>query len=411
MTTTVPWPRRVRRGRLVALQAAAGCAAAGGALGGAGGGVLAGAGVLLTGLTLLRVRGRTAGGHLVRWLRRGTFDAPAPAPAPRYRAGSDPAEAVRADGTPHDRGPEHLGLAGLLFPALEVTSVPDRNGPPVGVACDGRGFAAVLRLPDGVHPGLPAGLLATWLRNDPVRPAAVQLLVEQHGLPSWDLRQRFEPAMAYRQLPARRHLVAVRAWLVLRYEPWEAPEAAERRGGGAVGARAATVAATARLRARLARAGAPAEPLDAAAVQALLREVGDPEGSGQVTPECWAGASMTHCTAVADVRSADDWSRLLAAVAESQAERAVIAATVAPGDLSGCGDGGEAVVEVRTAVRLVSPLDQRAARARDLLVRESGVAGLVTGGQEDGLVATLPLGVPGRSLVETTGFAVGMGER
>ncbi|MBQ1160596.1 hypothetical protein KBZ21_21250, partial [Streptomyces sp. A73] len=227
----------------------------------------------------------------------------------------------------------------------------------------------------------------------------------------WDPRPRFEPARASRQLPARRHLVAVRAWLVLRYESWEAPEAAEHRGGGAVGARAATVAATARLRARLARAGAPAEPLDAAAVQALLREVGDPEGSGQVTPECWAGASMTHCTAVADVRSADDWSGLLTAVAESQAERAVVAATVAPGDSSACGDGDEPVVEVRTAVRLVSPLAQRAALARDLLVRESGAAGLLPDGQEDGLVATLPLGVPGRSLVETTGFSVGMGER
>ncbi|MFE9338233.1 type VII secretion protein EccE [Streptomyces sp. NPDC007063] len=405
MTTTVPWPRRVRRGRLVALQAGAGCAAAGGALDGAGGYALTGAGVLVAALTVLRVRGRTAGGHLVWWLRRGAFAAP----APRQRARPD--DTARLDGAPPDRDPERLGLAGSLFPALEITPVTNRNGPAVGVVCDGRGFAAVLRLPAGVHPGLPVGLLANWLRTDPVRPAAAQLLVEQHGLPSWDVEQHFEPTTAYRQLPAQRHVVAVSSWLVLRYELWEAPEAAERRGGGAVGARVATAAATARLRAVLAQADVPTGPLGADAVQALLREVGDPEGNGRATPGCWAGAAATHCTAVADIRSADGWRNLLVALAESGAERVVAAATVSLSGPAATEHGDEPVTEVRTAVRWVSPLAQRAARACDRLVHESGLAQPLTGNQEDGVVATLPLACPGRSLVETTGFAVGMGER
>lgn len=389
MSTAVPLPGRRTarwgRGRIVALEAAAGCAAAGVAFGGTGGYALTGVGAASAALALLRWRGRTASGHLVRRLRRGAFSA-----------------GVRTPPGGQAREAAELGLAGGLFPALEVTEYEDRNGPGahIGVLCDGRGFAAVLELPPGAYPELPVGALAEWLDADPARPAAAQLLIEQHGLPPWDFHQRFSPTLAYRQLPAARRPVALRSWLVLRYEPWEAPEAAAARGGGAQGARAAVVAATARLRARLAVLRVATTALDGDGVRGLLLHLGDQEAGGRETADAWEGTSATHCLLGAALTGPGDWRDLVGAVSVSGTDRAVVGATVTrePG-------AGEA--EVRCAVRLVSSLSQHVTAERERLLAGPATHAL-TGRQTAGLVATLPLAHPARSLVEATGFATGV---
>ncbi|OEU96379.1 type VII secretion protein EccE [Streptomyces oceani] len=368
------------RGRVIALETAVGCVAAGVAYAGAGGYLLAAAGAAIGALTLLRWGGRTASGHLVRWLRGQAFAA-----VPTGAA---------------DAAVDDFGLAGALLPELEVTEVTNRNGPAVGVLGDGRGFAAVLELPSGFYPDLPAEVLGRWLAEDPARPATAQLLVEQHGLPSWDFHQRFEPTLAYRQLSTYAPPLAVRTWLVVRYEPWEAPEAAASRGGGAAGARAAVVAATARLQARLRSLGVTSQPLGGDRVRTLLKQLGSPNGTGRALADSWAEDTATHCLLTADIGSTEDWRGLMGRAASCGVDRLVMGATFSRED-------GE--LEMRCAVRLVSSLGQRAAVARDHISGE-GSARPMTGSQEAGLLATLPVSYPSRSLVAATGFATGVGE-
>lgn len=390
MTTTAATARAARRrllpsrGRLVAVQAALACAATGVAHGGPWGHALTAAGGVLLVLALLRRRGQWGDQRVRQALAREAFSvAPAGATArPR------PAE-------------EDLGLVHALLPALDVRAVADRNGPDVGVLADGRGHAAVLEFPGGVLPSLPAGLIADWLAEDRARPAAAQLLVEQFGLPPWDFHYRYQPTVAYRQLPAGRRPVAVRSWLVVRYEPWEAPEAAERRGGGAAGAGAAVVAATARLRARLAAQGAEATPLGPEAARALLRQIGDASGQGRALHDSWAGNTATHCTVTVSLRSQADWTRLLSGLSGCAAERVVAATTLTR-------EGQD--VRLRSAVRLVSSVAQHAAAERDRLV-QAGLVGPSAADQAAGLLATLPVAHPARTLVEATGFAMTAGDR
>ncbi|MDT0344216.1 type VII secretion protein EccE [Streptomyces litchfieldiae] len=360
------------RGLLVGAQTGLGCAAAGVAWGGAAGWTLTGAGAAVLAAALLRAD---------RPLReRATRAALTPA--------APPAPAGAADAT------NGLGLARALLPALDVVEVPHRNGT-LGVLADGRGHAAVLALPGDALPSLPAGLLGDWLDGDPARPAAAQLLVEQFGVPPWDIHYGYQPTVAYRQLPTGGRPLAVRAHLVVRHEPFEAPEAAERRGGGTAGARAAVAAATARLRARLAATGTPSTPLSAAALRDLLRSTGDSSPDGRALPGSWAGGAATHCTLTARVGSGADWSGLLYALTACTADRVLASATVTR-------EGG--ALRVRAAVRVVSTLAQAAAAERDRLVA-ANVTGPPVADQVAGLLATLPLAHPSRSLAEATGFA------
>ncbi|WP_129837681.1 type VII secretion protein EccE [Streptomyces sp. RFCAC02] len=372
---------RVGRGRLLAVESGAGALIAGVALGGGARCALIAAGAVVIVVALLR-RGGTFADRLL--LDRLGRDALAPASGTRR--------------VPEDGGEEGLGLAHALIPVLDVTEFADRNlspgAPGLGVLSDGRGCAAVLAFPGGTLPDLPAEQVRAWLAADPARPAAAQLVVEQFGLPPWDLQHGYGPTVAYRQLPGGPRPVAVRAWLVLRYEPFGASEAAERRGGGTAGARAATAAATARLRARLAAAGAPTTPLGAADLRDLLRQLGDAAGEGRVSPTGWAGVDATHCSMAVRVASRAEWSRLLSGLAGCAAERVVTAATLTA-------DGPR--LRVVTAVRVVSMMAQHAVAERERLLRAGVVPDLPTD-QRAGLLATLPVAHPFRPLVETTGL-------
>ncbi|UCM89402.1 type VII secretion protein EccE [Streptomyces marincola] len=368
---------RLGRGRLVALQAALGCLLAGAAYHDSGpwGYAVAAAGALLAACALLRRRGGWADQRLLERVRHRSLAAPPHAAPPRDAA-------------------DDLGVAHAVLPALDVSEVADRNGYDLGVLADGRGFAAVVEFPGGAVPSVPAGPVAQWLADDPAGPAAAQLVVEQFGVPPWDFHYRYQPTICYRQLPAGGRPVAVRSWLVVRHEPLEAPEAADRRGGGAAGARAAVAAATARLRARLAAAGVPTTPLNAEALRDLLRQTGDTAGEGKALAGSWAGAAATHCTLTARVAGQADWARLLGGLAACTADRVVTAAT-----LTREGTG----LRVQAAVRVVSTLAQHAASERDRLVR-SGLVGPPAADQAAGLLATLPVAHPSRSLVEAAGF-------
>ncbi|MDT0446373.1 type VII secretion protein EccE [Streptomyces johnsoniae] len=377
----------------MAVEVGLGGVAAGLALRGTWGHVLAGAGVLLAVLPLVRIRGEWADRRLLARLRRGRL---AVTPPPGERA-------------------EGLGVAQTLLPALTVREVADRNVPGrhgLGVVSDGRGHAAVAAFPAGTLPALPAEIVARWLAEDPARPAAAQVIVEQFGVPSWDFHHGFRPTVVYRQLPAGGCPVAVRSWLVVRYEPFDAPEAALRRGGGEDGAQAAVAAAAARLRALLAAHGAPTTVLGAVATRQLLRQLGDVEANGAALSSTWASAAATHATLTASVTSQHDWHRLLAGLGGCTADRVVAAATLtlgAPTRPAGPG-GGRPELRVRAAVRVVSPLAQHATAQRDRLAA-AGVTGASAADQAAGLLATLPLAHPARPLDEATGFATTGGTR
>lgn len=390
-------PRRVRgdhlrfgRGRLVAVQTGiagvvAGLAARGAA--GAWGYLLVGAGALLVLGALARFRGQWADRRVLARLRRGRLPVTAP------------------PGTPT----ENLGVARSLLPALTVTEFADRNLPRgrghpsgsrrpargLGVLADGRGHATIAAFPGGVLPGLPAETVARWLARDPARPAAAQVVVEQFGVPSWDFHHRFRPTVVYRQLHPTGCPVAVRSWLVVRYEPLDAPEATARRGGGEDGARSAVASATVRLRAELAAQGAPTTPLGAAESRQLLRRLGDPDPDGRPRSSTWSSAGATHTTLTAHVASQDDWHRLLTGLGACTADRVVAVATLTA-------DGP--ALRVRAAVRVVSPLAEHATTQRDRL-RAVDVTGPPAADQAAGLLATLPLAYPSRPLDEATGFA------
>ncbi|MFW6725087.1 type VII secretion protein EccE [Streptomyces sp. MAR4 CNY-716] len=355
------------RGRWVAAQTGLGVLAAGAGAAGPAGYGLAGAGATLALGALARRRRTWAVGHPLDRLRHRRPSVAA-LPGARRRAAS-------------------LGVVHTLLPALDVTGFADRNlpgGQGLGVLSDGHGHATVAAFPGNALPALPVGIVARWLADDPARPAAAQLVVEQFGVPSWDVHSSYQPTVAYRQLPYGGRRVAVRSWLVVRYEPLAAPVAAARRGGGTSGAHAAVAAAAARLRARLAAAGAPAVALDASAARVLLRQVGDADGRGEQRAEVWAGKSATHRTLTASVTSQDEWFRLLRGASSGRAERVVTAATLT---LTG------SRLHVRAAVRLVGTAASQVA-GPPWLVLGGSVPARPAADQSAGLLATLPLAWP-----------------
>ncbi|RMI38905.1 hypothetical protein EBN88_15870, partial [Streptomyces triticirhizae] len=149
-------------------------------------------------------------------------------------------------------------------------------------------------------------------------------------------------------------------------------------------------AATARLRARLAAQGVPSAPLGAAELAALLRESGDPDGRGRPRPGLWSGESATHCLATATVPDQSAWTRLLATLSGSAADRALACAT-----LTAEPEG----VAVRVAVRLVSVLPHVATAERDRLT-SAGVLDAEPPDPYTALLATLPVACPPGPLTE-----------
>ncbi|MFE7136676.1 type VII secretion protein EccE [Streptomyces sp. NPDC057644] len=286
-----------------------------------------------------------------------------------------------------------LGMAAMLVPALQVRGTRLRDGEEVGVLADERGYAAALALPPNVVPRTDVDLLAHWLKRDAARPASVQLLVEQFGLP--DAPRGFPPASAYRQLPARAHPLAMRSHIIVRYEPWDAAEVAAMRGGGARGARAALAAAVARLAAELARRGTPARALDSEQLRTLLRDTGDTDIEGRMTSDSWVGGHRAHYSVGVRLQGQNCWLHLLTALASADVDRTVAAATVARTATG---------TEARAAARLVSETGRRAAKGRDMLVTERHALPLPDA-QPAGLVATLPLARSARLLEAATGFA------
>jgi type VII secretion protein EccE len=370
---------RIGRGRLVAVEAAVGAAVGGAALSGAIGWTALG----LAALTLLAAAARRDG----RWLTDLLAD--------RWR-GAAAAGAVVAPAPEHaapGRGAAELGAALGVAPRLAVAECADRNGHPLGVAWDGQGFAATVELDTGTPLRLDLGLLAGHAADDDVPLAGVQLLVEQTRVPALEATG-FAPTAIYRWLAQDLPLIR-RVWVVLRYEPIWAPEAAARRGeGGADGARRALAAALARLRVRLLSHGLAATPLGASALARVLRTVGDPSPAGELRRDSWVTAAGTHHCLAAAVGSTADWAALLAAAAAGPADRAVLSLAV---DLDG------RATRTRGAVRLVAGNPAAGTQARQRLL-ETGLATGLPDAQAAGVLATLPLGGGPRPLASAIGW-------
>jgi type VII secretion protein EccE len=371
-------PRRIGRGRLIALEAVAGAAIAGGALLGAGGWVILAAAVLALALTLGRRDHRWLTELVAARVRRDA--------ATRVLAtGSDLAGGLR--------GAAELGAAAQVAPRLEVTGCTDRNTHPVGVAWDGQGFAAALELDTRTPLRLDLGRLAVYAADDDVPLAGVQLLIEQLGVARTNGNGPVAPAQD--PLPGVRLPLMRRAFVAVRYEPIWAPEAARRRGeGGADGARLAVAAALARLRVRLLGHGVSAAPLDADGLARTVRTVGDTAPTGTLHRDCWTTSTTQHHCLGATVATPADWTALLQAAAQSPAERTVVSVAV---ELDGPS------TRTRAAVRVISTDHTRARHARQLLL-DTGLTGPLPGAQGAGVLATLPLGGGPRPLTGAIGW-------
>lgn len=271
---------------------------------------------------------------------------------------------VAADRLGDPTGPE-------LFSGLHVVDVPTREGPGLGVAGDGQGFVVVL----------DAGALRSWALadvldlafTDPARPAAVQVLVEQHGSAGVGVDLRFGPARTYRSLPVGGLPLWTRVLLAVRHEPAWAPETVESRGGGATGARNALAAVAARATAAAARDGIALRPLGADELTGLLRDLG-PAAGGDVV----LGMPLT---------GDDTPGALLRELAELDVARGVLSVSASAVDHTLC-----------ALVRVTDPRDGVAGQAADRLVAAGLATPLLPGAQDEGVVATLPLGGGARSL-------------
>ena len=120
---------------------------------------------------------------------------------------------------------------------------------------DGHGFAVLLAVAISAPRTWEFSDLVRVLTDDPARPAAVQLLVEQSGPGRTGVDPDFAPSRTYRSLPVRGLPLWNRVLLVIRHEPAWAPETVAARGGGATGARNALAAVAARTVATAARDG------------------------------------------------------------------------------------------------------------------------------------------------------------
>lgn len=284
-------------------------------------------------------------------------------------------------------GPAHdLGLAAALLPDLHVAEEATRGGPGLGVLGDGHGFAALLAVDLDPARSLSLADLARVLTEDPARPAAVQLLVEQAGPGRGGADPDFAPGRTYRTLPVRGLPLWNRVLLVVRHEPTWAPETVAARGGGAIGARRALAAIVGRTVAGAARDGLRLRPLDAAEVTGLVRELGDRAAGGEMLRAATVTATAAH--GVLSIPDADTVGAVLQACAELDVERCVVSVAVNAIDHSVC-----------AAVRLVAAEPEALAAAVGELT-DTGLADPLPGGQPAGLVATLPLGGGVRSLAD-----------
>jgi type VII secretion protein EccE len=286
-----------------------------------------------------------------------------------------------------------LGVIREVLPDLHVVEVTGRGAAPLGVIGDGQGFAAVLELEVVGNLRLDLATLAAQVKADPAELAGFQVLIEQFPLPALDLTERFGPTMVYRRLPTTAVPVLRRVWLVLRHEPLWAPEATERRGGGAAGARTALVAAAARLRVHLVDNGFQVHLLGLAAVTELLAGVGDPSQQGRFHPDAWLTQAGAHCC----LAVTGDWSKLLMTATSIAADRCVVSVAV---EL----DGHSAVT--RSMVRLFATDQSAVANARAALIA-SGLVEPLPNNQPAGVVATLPLGGGARDLTSAIGLVRG----
>jgi hypothetical protein len=264
-----------------------------------------------------------------------------------------------------DRLGDPPDVGGDPHPGLHVVDVPTRGGPGLGVVGDGQGFVVVL----------DAGTLQSWALadvldlaiTDPARPAAVQVLVEQHGAAGVAVDMRFGPARIYRSLPVGGLPLWTRVLLAVRHEPAWAPETVESRGGGATGARNALAAVAARATARAARGGVALRALDAEELTGLLRDLG-PAPDGDVV--------------LAVPLTGDDApGALLRSLAGLDVARSVLSVSA-----SAMGHTLSALV------RITDPRDGVAAQAAERLVADGLAAPLMPDTQDEGVVATLPLG-------------------
>jgi hypothetical protein len=290
-----------------------------------------------------------------------------------------------------DPGAPDLGAAPRLLPDLHLAETVPRRASPIGIVGDGQGFVLVLEADTTSSGPVQLADLVELVLTDASRPAAVQLLIEQRGRARTSTTARFGPAETYRTLPTAGIPLWNRVLLVVRHEPTWAPLTVETRGGGATGARAALTATAARLVAAAARSGRILRPLDARAIAAVFRDVGDPGPDCETRPASWITSTACHTTVSVSPGFADEpdaLATLLRATPELDVDRCVLSVAVSAVDHTAC-----------AVLRLVAPdLAQVEAAAADLV--ERGLAVALSGEQEAGVVASLPLGGGARSFAD-----------
>ncbi|RKS72666.1 type VII secretion protein EccE [Motilibacter peucedani] len=314
------------------------------------------------------------------------------------------------------------GLAGLL-PEVEVQEALDRSGARIAVLFDGRAWSTVIAVePTGVvvgaeaaDAGVPVELLRGVLDDPEQRVAAVQLVTVAVPSPAARLPVSEDPAaFSYASLLADADatgLVSHRGtWVALRLEPQRCPEAVERRGGGAEGARRTLLGATAQLVARLDAAGVATSALDAPAVVAALLEAAAAEGTSRETPgqdavptppesgeerwDHWESGGVAHVSwAVRQFgRPGDASAQRLADVQATRASVVAHSVTFLPTETS--------EVLVRAFVRVAAPLPVLT-DALAQVAATAGQAGIrlrrLDGAQAPAVLATLPLAPGGAS--------------
>jgi hypothetical protein len=361
------WWRTPRRATVVVVEAALALVAVGVATQSIAGWVVAGTAAAGGVALLVRVRGR------------GLVD------LARDQLRDPPSERVEQ---PDQPAPD-LGVAAWLLPGLHVAEIPTRSGAALGIVGDGNGFAVVL------NATVAAG--RTWdfadsirvLIEDPARPAAVQLLIEQRRSTGTLLDPDFGPSRTYRRLlPVGGIPLWNRVLLVIRHEPTWAPETVAARGGGATGARNALAAVAARAIAAAARSGVRLEPTGAPELAELMREIGDPGPDGVEYVDGWASPTAWHGVTSVAVDDESALGRVLRYAAWLDVDRSVLSVTANAIDHS-----------LSAVLRVVATDDGSVEQAVASLVRD-GHATALPGAQEAGLIATLPLGGGARSLAD-----------
>lgn len=292
------------------------------------------------------------------------------------------------DGSPAPDESFDFGAPLRLVPHLHAVDVPTRLSGHVGVAGDGHGFVVALDAAVSTARSWRFADVVARALDDETRPAAVQLLLEQRSSRRAGGGAAFTPGQTYRSLPTAAIPLWNRAVVVVRHEPTWAPETVELRGGGAFGTRAALTATATRLAAHTRADGITLRPLDAPRLARLFRELGDPGPDCEAREHAWTTSTTCHgVVAVVDAATAD-LAALLDTAAELDIDRCVVSVTVSAVDHS-----------VSGALRVVAPDLDHVRAAVDTLVRR-GLVSPLGGLQEEGLIATLPLGGGSRSTAD-----------